>query len=418
VASFLVLRTSWWLIPLVLAVIAVLLAAATGFASGGSVLDSRPIDSCQRAAVGVYTAITAPAFVVASASSSWPDGDAVQRQRRVAVVRGLGIGVPIVVVLAVLLGSSDVVFRSLFHVPVDGDTLWVNGLLLLLGSWVGAALLTWSSKASPRPEPAAGRPLGAIEAAVVLGGLIVLFAAFTITQVVTALGGADHVLQTAGLTRAEYARAGFFQLLAVAALTLLVLCAVKSLVQRPGGRRGRVMLLVLSELTVALTLAIVAVAVVRLRLYDDAFGLTMLRLFSTAFAWWLGVLFLLVGLALGGVGRSRHWLTAAVVLSGVATVLVLNTIDPEALVVRHNVERIDASASVAFDLQYTGTLSDDAVPALVDSLPALAPADRAAAVEQICRPAAARVPRRSEPGALGWNRSSSEAAARRAALCG
>jgi len=29
---------------------------------------------------------------------------------------------------------------------VDGDTLWVNGLLLLLGAWVGAALLTWSRR--------------------------------------------------------------------------------------------------------------------------------------------------------------------------------------------------------------------------------------------------------------------------------
>lgn len=39
-------------------------------------------------------------------------------------------------------------------------------------------------------------------------------------------GGHAHVLETEGLTYAEYAREGFWQLLWVSALTLLVLSAV------------------------------------------------------------------------------------------------------------------------------------------------------------------------------------------------
>jgi hypothetical protein len=41
-------------------------------------------------------------------------------------------------------------------------------------------------------------------------------------------GGQEHLLRTAGLTAAEHARQGFFQLLAVAAMTLaLVAVAVR-----------------------------------------------------------------------------------------------------------------------------------------------------------------------------------------------
>jgi hypothetical protein len=90
------------------------------------------------------------------------------------------------------------------------------------------------------------------------------------------------------------------------------------------------------------------------------------------------------------------------------------------MVVRHNVDRIE-TASVAFDLQYTGTLSDDAVPALVDALPALAPADRAAAVVQVCQPTTNRTQRRpeppAEPSALEWNRAASVAAELRSRIC-
>ena len=60
----------------------------------------------------------------------------------------------------------------------------------------------------------------------------------------------------------------------------------------------------------ALTLVIVVVAIERLALYEAEFGATMLRLACTAFAWWLGAVFVLVALASAGLGRTRTWLTA------------------------------------------------------------------------------------------------------------
>src|SRR5205085_4277547 len=100
-------------------------------------------------------------------------------------------------------------------------------------------------------------------------------------------------------TYAEYARTGFFQLLAVAAITLAVLLGLRAAtdLSAPADRR-RFTILALSA--TSLTVVIVVVAIARLGLYEDAFGLTMLRLYSKVFAVWIGVVFLLLGVDLAG----------------------------------------------------------------------------------------------------------------------
>jgi hypothetical protein len=106
---------------------------------------------------------------------------------------------------------------------------------------------------------------------------------------------------------------------------------------------------------------IVTSAVRRLFVYEDAFGLTMLRLFSTVFAVWVGAVFVLLGARLLGVGGQRRWLLGASTALGLALLLVLNVADVEAVVARRNVARAD------FDPAHAAQLSDDAVPVLVEA---------------------------------------------------
>src|SRR5206468_563436 len=68
-------------------------------------------------------------------------------------------------------------------------------------------------------------PAGVTEVAVVLGLLNALFLAFVLVQVRYFFGGAALVQVTRGLTCADYARRGFFELVAVTALVLPVLLA-------------------------------------------------------------------------------------------------------------------------------------------------------------------------------------------------
>ena len=360
---FLSLRTSPLLLPLDIMAIAGLLLLGSSLAGGGRLFDL-PVPSL--AARGLHAAahgLAAPAFLAGPLS----------RRRPVAILVGAGLALPLLVVLGLLLASADAVFAGFFSWWRSPETVITHAVLLGAGAWGMAGLLRLSSAGPAPAAPQLPYRLGPVEATVVVGSLVALFTAFAVAQVIAVAGGAGQVLQTAGLTYAEYARQGFFQLLAVAAITLVALVGLRAVtdLSDPVHRRR---FTVLGEVAIALTLVILAVALRRLGLYTDAYGLTMLRLFSLVFTLWIGTVLVLAGLALGGVGAERAWFTGVALVAGLAMLLGLNALNPEAIVARHNVER--AARQLAVDPLYLAELSDDAVPALVDALPRLQEPER------------------------------------------
>jgi len=271
---------------------------------------------------------------------------------------------------------------------------------LAVGAWGAAALLRVTSVTPPGPVPSRRSPIGAVEAIVVLAGLCLLFAAFTAAQLVALSEGGRHVLATAGLTYAEYARSGFFQLLAVAVFTLAVLLLLRAATDLAGPRQCATFTAV-AEVAVALTLVVVAVAVRRLNLYEDAFGLTMLRLYSELFSYWIGAVFLLLGAALAGVGRDRGWLVGGAAAAGLALLLALNVANPEAVVARNQlsgsrqIQRVDA--------RYVARLSDDAIPTVAARLPGLDPVAQDDLRAQLCPVEPNRVAPSRFGGWAAWN---------------
>ncbi len=367
---FLSVRTSPWLLPLDILAIGGLLVLGTSLAGGGSLADL-PIPSLAvRALHALGHGLAAPVYVVS------PLG----RRRPVAVLRGIGLALPLLVVLGLLLASADAVFAGFFKFwsPV---TVIGHAVLLGVGAWGMAGLLRLTA-AEPAPAvPTLPFRLGHVEAIVVLGSLVALFATFAFAQVVAVAGGGRHVLETAGLTYAEYARTGFFQLLAVAAITIVALVGLRAVTDLSVPAH-RLRFTVLAEVSIALTLVIVVVALRRLGLYQDAYGLTMLRLFSSTAAVWIGAVLVLAGCALAGLAPARAWFPGATMVAGLALLLGLNIVNAEAMVVRHNVDRAVKTQKV--DTTYLAELSDDAVPALVADLPRLPEPARAQVLAAVC----------------------------------
>jgi hypothetical protein len=181
-----------------------------------------------------------------------------------------------------------------------------------------------------------------------------------LVQLTVLFGGHDHVLRTAGLTYAEYARQGFWQLLVAAGLTLVVV-AVASAFVRPEGRRESLLLRLGLVLLASLTLVVLASALRRLWLYEEAFGLTRARLTAEAVLLWIGALVLLA-LAPTLLPRIRaHVPRAAVVLTSVA-LLAFSFANPDARIARAAVERHAEGKPI--DVPYLAGLSADAAPAL------------------------------------------------------
>ncbi|HMJ74823.1 MAG TPA: DUF4173 domain-containing protein [Iamia sp.] len=302
-----------------------------------------------------------------------------------AVARGLLLAVPIVAGLGLLLGSADAVFASFFEIPtprLDLGGALVHLLLVGLGAAVVAALLGTDKQVRPLARSTA-RPLGAIEATVVLIGLALLYTLFAVAQLVAAVGGDGRVQSTTGLTYAEYARSGFFQLLWAAGITLVVLLGIRALTRETSPRQD-LAVRACSALCCLLTLVLVAAAINRLAVYRNAYGLTMLRLACTTFAWFLGATFVLLAVRLVQGRGGRDWLPTAMAVTALLTLLWWNGSNPEAHVARTNIDR--AVETGKLDADYADGMSDDALPTLVAGLDRL-PADaRADLVARLCGP--------------------------------
>ena len=281
----------------------------------------------------------------------------------------VGVTSALVVTFGALFASADPAYANVLNAVVPyRNTATVFGRVVAFAFITALALAaTYTARRPPLFDtlaPAPATPLRRWEWAAPLMILDVLFASFVAVQLTVLFGGRRHVLSTAGLTYAQYARQGFWQLLAVTALTLAVVAvAVRKAARASQADRASVRAL-LGTLCV-LALVIVASAIHRMSTYEQAYGFTRLRVFVTGIEFWLGAVLVLVLVA--GIRMSGSWLPQAVLASTVVAMLTLAAINPDAYIARHDVARYARTGHI--DTAYLSTLSADAFPAL-DQLPA------------------------------------------------
>ena len=279
------------------------------------------------------------------------------------VLRGSALGAVLLLPFALLFLSADAAFAGFAgDLPLPSGAslpgrIWTLGLVL-----AGALGLGLATQLEHEPgESRTRRHLSLAEWAIPLALLDTLFLAFVAVQFAVFFGGRDRVLHTAGLTYAEYARSGFWQLLVVTALTFVVTGVVWKLADVQTRRYSLLLRFLLGAL-LCLTLVVLVSALHRLRLYEDAFGLTRLRLLAEGIALWLGGLLLLVGASGAFAAVRARWAPTAVLLTAVG-LLVFSLANPERRIAERNIDRWEATGRI--DVYYLADLSADAVPALV-----------------------------------------------------
>ena len=409
--AMLLVRSDPWLIAMDVVAAGFLLMIGASMAKSGDPWNTSFVALGARAFYAFLHTALAPAYPFRrKAAASHQEGVPATTSWS-GLLRGLAIAAPIVLVVGLLFASADAVFASFFTfgLDVDAGDLFLHAVLLTVGAWGASSLLRLAAGDPLLVLPPGRKVLGTTEAVTVLVSLATLLGVFAVAQVVAAVRGAAYVIDTAGLTYAEYARRGFFQLLAVAAIALVVLVTIHAATRSAVDTRSPAAVTVLAHGVTGLTLVVVGVAIRRLFLYEAAYGLTRLRLWSVVFAIWLGVVFALLALLIAGIGRGRHWFAPASITAWLALLLAANIVNVDAMIVRRNAERFGPIERV--DAAYLVTLPDDAVPALVEALGDLSADDAAYVRDATCGEDG------RSPGLLRWTVSSARASAARAELC-
>ena len=276
-------------------------------------------------------------------------------------VRTVLVTLLLVLVFGALFASADAVFARLVPDVRLGD-LPLRAFVLVSVGWA-ALTLAFLASAPPRWDDvapgAAARPVRTAEWVMPIAALDLVFATFLTVQATVLFGGRHHLVTTAGLTYAQYARAGFGQLVAVTLLTVTVVAAVSRWAPTQTPQQRLLLRLLLGALG-TMALLVVASALYRLGLYEQAYGFTRLRLFMNAVELWLGALVVLVVVA--ALRPGARWLPRTVVATGVLTLLALVAVDPDRFVAEHNLRRYADTGRL--DVLYLQSLSADAAPAV------------------------------------------------------
>lgn len=290
------------------------------------------------------------------------------RSRIASATRTVAIVGFAILIFGALLRGADPVFASIANIPsIDFGTIashvFLSGVFAwLIAGWARAALREPPTAAFDLPVPV----LAARDVTAVLIALDLLFAAFVAAQIAALVGGEAFVKRTAGLTLAEYARHGFFQIVVVAALVIPLLAATRAQLEPRSVNARRHTWLALPLMV--LVGGMIASAIWRLTIYVRFFGLTTDRVYPLVFLGWLGLV-----LAWMALTTLRDWprpFLVGALATGLATLGALNVVDLDARIARFNVVRAEhpTASSAPLDIDYLTRLGASAAPIAVDAL--------------------------------------------------
>ncbi len=201
-------------------------------------------------------------------------------------------------------------------------------------------------------------PVSTVLAAVV--PLLIVYVIFFISQWKYYISGFTGELP-GGLSYADYARDGFFQLCTVAFINLIVMISIIIFMKR-SSRVHAAVLKILSVTYSVFTLILISTAIAKMVMYINCYGLTQKRVYASWFMAVLAVIFIIMI-----VKQFVRCLNAAAasVMAAVIMFAALALPDVDSLIAKYNVDRyIDGKMSYV-DVYSIFDLGDSGVPELV-----------------------------------------------------
>lgn len=273
---------------------------------------------------------------------------------------------PVAALVLVLLSNSDSGFASLmngFNKLISaqlGSAIWKIIVSLLITFPIFNLLYALKHKTRPANHPLEGfvSQLGCIKALVTVSALnlfsliYLVYISLQINYVFSAIRG----VLPSSFTYAEYARRGFFELVAVAFINFCLIAFAVLLTKRENGRlvkSCRISTFILAFCT----LVIIIAAASKMVMYMQNYGLTPMRIYTSWFMVLLGVLTLFTLIKMISPTFSFYKFAA---VGAISLYLMLNLANVDCLIAKYNINLYHQSGKLDTNVFYD--LSDSAIP--------------------------------------------------------
>ena len=325
----------------------------------------------------IQSAVTEPVRVLIERGKSNPNQPANEETTTWKRVRpyllGVLLALPLLIILGGLLASADMIFRqslenifNWFRIDNLFDVIFRAAYIVIFGYALAGAFIHALTHRIEKQDLGTDKPiftpfLGHVESFTVLSLVNLLFLGFIIVQFRYFFAGEANI-SLDGFTYADYARRGFFELVAVAIISLGLQYLLSMFTKRSNPAQKRIF----SALGLLLLLQVgtmLVSAFQRLNLYEAAYGFTTLRTITHVFMIWLGVL--LVAAALMEMLNQFKRLALVFFLVLFGFTLTLNLLNVDGFIAQRNIAH--AAAGHPLDAAYLlWNLGEDGIPVLFE----------------------------------------------------
>lgn len=292
------------------------------------------------------------------------------------VIVGIAVSLPLVAVILMLLISADAVFEDIFVkmfedislLSLVGDSILISLLFVIVFffTYMLVSFLSNYNVNGVKKEHEGGEPVIAITVCSILSVIYVMFCSIQVVYLFIGSGASFSLPND--MTYAEYAREGFFQLLFVCIINLILVLVGIYLF-----KESKVLKVFLCIIT-SCTYIMIASSAMRMLLYIQYKYLTFLRVFVL----WalLVILLVMIGAMISIFKKDFNFFKYSTIVS-TCLYLILSFARVDYFIAKVNVDNMSAKTQYEFfegvdlydDMYYLiGNLSYDAAPVVLDYL--------------------------------------------------
>ena len=272
-------------------------------------------------------------------------------------IKSIIVVIPIVILVLVLLSSADMVFENIFtsvfdifkNVPIDNIIgRIIIGVLLFI--YLGALMIYLSKSFPTEKEENRYIKMEEYTIKILLTTLNIIYVIFDIIQIHSLM--LHHVGDN--INYAEYARSGFFQLMFISILNIIIILIAKRNNKTKYNRN-------MELLMVGLTFIIIVSSFLRMHLYEMTYGYTVLR---------LGVYIILATEVLLFIPtiiyilKDKYPILKSYIVIIISVYTFINLFSIEDIITKNNINRYYETGKL--DIDYLMNYNNDNIPQLVD----------------------------------------------------
>ena len=276
---------------------------------------------------------------------------------------GLVCAVPVLLIVVPLLLSSDAAFSGMMG-NIFGDafsTLVKTALGIGFSLFVISYGITKKAHATAAREERTFRGIESVYVVSFLAAISICYLLYLFSQLAYFFSAFRGFLPDTGITYAEYARRGFFEMCMIAVINLIVVFLSLLLSSKQENGSAHPLIKAAATFISVFTLIIITTAISKMVLYIGAYGMTVLRLTTSAFMLLLAVVVISVILKIyiKGINVVKTSLIAAGCI-----LIILGTLNVNAVCAKYNYDAYKNGTLPNIDVSAMYSLGDEGIPYL------------------------------------------------------